>query len=169
MPWIKPLLFIYLITINIYSQAQQDSRIGQNDTVYTLIRDTLMTNQNFRIYVGQPLVIGLASGERNWYETISFKSGASWPLLLMKKTETDLNPEYQMDPSIRERDKVKQYLTPGDTLFVTRIKKYGKKKFGYWYRVSMGHKQGFLSLNFNCNIIDAIRKREVLLPDQQVD
>ena len=162
----KVSIFIFLFLFNTQLRAQTGPLQAQNDTTFTLIGDTIFSNQDFKIYIGQRLVIGSASGERDWYETISFKSGASWPLLLMKKEETNLNQEYQLDPSIREKDKVKTYLSPGDTLIVTKIKKYGKKRFGYHYIISMGHKQGFLSLNFKCNIIEAIRRREVLLPIQ---
>jgi hypothetical protein len=72
------------------------------------------------------------------------------------------NLEYQLDPSVREKDKVRDFLYPGDTLFVTKIKKHGKKRRGYWYSVSLVQKQGLLSLHYTCNIINAIRLKEML-------
>jgi hypothetical protein len=166
MPCKIPLLSTFLLLTVIASIAQSKSQHEQKDTIYTLQKDTLFTNQNFMIYVGQPIVMGMPSGERGWYKTISFKSGASWPLLLSKKAETALDIEYQMDPSVRERDKVKEHITPGDTLFVTKIKKYGKERFGYWYIVTMGQKQGFLSLNFKCDVINAIKTKEIVVPER---
>jgi hypothetical protein len=140
------------------------SQTIEKDTVYRLSVDTLYSNAHFKIFVGQQIVIGKAAGERDWYETISFKSGASWPLVFLRDLETSQDLEYQMDPSIREKDKVKQYLAPGDTLTVTKIKRFGTKRHGYWYRISMGQKQGVLSLNFNCDIINAIKLGEVVIP-----
>jgi hypothetical protein len=159
------LLLSIFLWIQLYSVAQTESLSRNNDTTYTLVGDTLFTNQHFKIAVGQPIIIGKASGERDWYQTITFKSGASWPLLFLQKAETSQNLEYQMDPSVREKDKVKEYLTAGDTLIVTKIKRLGRKRFGnYWYMVTMGQKQGLLSLNFNCDIINATKLGEVISP-----
>src|SRR5688500_3978700 len=124
---LKYILLLSLhFSINCYSQADNDLLLKKSDTTYTLVGDTLFSNHDFKIFIGQPLIIGHAKGERNWYNTISFKSGASWPLLFLKNAETNLDLEYQMDPSIREKDKVKEYLTAGDTLIVTKIKRLGK-------------------------------------------
>lgn len=145
--------------------AQDEPSSAKNDTTYTLAGDTLFTNQDFKVFVGQPLIIGKASGERGWYNTIRFKTGASWPLLFMQKTEIRQDPEYQLDPSVREKDKVRDYLSSGDTLVVTKIKKFGRKRFGnYWYMVTIVQKQGVLSLNFRCDLINAVRLGEVTLP-----
>jgi hypothetical protein len=150
-----------------YSLALNETSSNNNDTTYTLIGDTLFTNQDFKIVVGQPIIIGKASDERDWYKTITFKSGASWPLVFLQKVETRQNMEYQLDPSIREKDKVKEYLTPGDTLFVTKIKRFGSKRFrNYWYTVTMGQKLGLLSLTFKCDIMNAIKYGEVILPSK---
>lgn len=162
---INVMLFMgLLISGKTYAQTRNNESTQYKDTTYTLIGDTLFSNQNFKIAIGQPVVIGSASGERDWYNTISLKSGASWPLLFLKKTETGQNIEYQMDASIREKDKVKEYLNMGDTLIITKIKRFGKKRNGYWYMVTMGQKQGLLSLNFKCDIINAIRTKEVVVP-----
>ncbi len=147
-----------LLCTGAYAVAQDESSSANNDTTYILAGDTLFTNQDFRVFVGQPVIIGNASGERGWYNTISFKSGASWPLLFMQKAEIRQDPEYQLDPSVRENDKVRDYLSPGDTLIVTKIKRFGRKRFGnYWYVVTMCQKQGLLSLNFKCALINALR------------
>ena len=99
-------LYSFLILLHFHSQAQNNSLQGGSDTIYTLIGDTLFSNKGFKIFKGQSLEIGKASGERDWYNTVSFKSGASWPLLFLKDAETDLNIEYQVNPSIREKDKI---------------------------------------------------------------
>ena len=158
---------ITFLTLFFFNNANSQSHASlgslQNDTTYTLVGDTLFSNKTFKIFIGQPLLIGKASGERDWYNTITFKSGASWPLVLNKKSETELNLEYQLNPSIREKDKVKEILTPGDTLFVRKIKRFGSKRSRYRYQVTMGQKQGFLSLNFKCDLLSAIKLREVVL------
>lgn len=152
-----------LLSTNVHSQNHIGSALDKSDTAYALIGDTLFSNMSFKIFIGQPVVIGKPSGERDWYNTITFKSGAAWPLVFLKKSETALDLEYQLDPSVREKDKLKEYLTPGDTLIITKIKRFGKKRLGYWYQVSMGQKQGLLSLNFKCDLINAIKSKEVLL------
>ncbi|OLY93653.1 hypothetical protein SAMN05444008_114137 [Cnuella takakiae] len=159
------ILLTMLLCKGAYAAAQGEFSPSRNDTTYTLAGDTLFTNQDFRVFIGQPIIIGKASGERGWYNTISFKSGASWPLVLMKEAELRQDQEYQLDPSVREKDKVRDYLSSGDTLIVTKIKRLGSKRFGnYWYMVNMGHKKGLFSLNFKCDLINAVRFGEVTLP-----
>jgi hypothetical protein len=144
--------------------AQMDSLSNNNaDTIYILSGDTIFTNKDFNFYVGQKLIVGKGRGEREWYQTVSFRSGLSWPLIFLQKMEMKNNLEYQSDPSIREKDKVRDFLSSGDTLIITKIKKYGKRRIGYWYEVFLGQKQGFLSLNFRANILEAIRSEELKL------
>ena len=153
----------FFVSLSTFAKQRPISPNG--DTTYNLVGDTLFTNQNFKIAVGQTIVIGKASDERDWYKTITFKSGASWPLLLMQKAETSQNFEYQLDRSVREKDKVKEYLTPGDTLTVTKIKRLGRKRLGnYWYLVTLRQQAGLLSLNYKVDLINAIRFGEVMLP-----
>jgi hypothetical protein len=159
----KGVVWSTLFFITIQVQAQTDSMLLSADTTYSLEGDTLFSNQDFKMFIGQKVIVGKGSGERDWYATFSFKSGASWPLLFLKETETQNNVEYQLDPAIRERDKVKGYLVPGDTLTVTKIKRYGKKRNGYWYMVDLSQGQSLLSLRFKCDIINAIKLKEVLL------
>jgi hypothetical protein len=156
----------FLILSTLYGNAQTETSEKSPDTTYALCGDTLFTNKDFTIYKGQALIIGSGAGERGWYNAVSFRSGASWPLLFLQKTEMENNLEYQLDPSVREKDKVRDSLYPGDTLIVTKIKKYGKKRRGYWYNVSLVQKQGLLSLHYTCNIINAIRSKEMLLPTE---
>ena len=129
--------------------------------------NTLSTNQGFKIVVGQQIIVGAATGEQGWYQTITFKSPTAWPVLLFRNQELKQNVEYQLDESIRDKDKIKGLLTKGDTLTVTKIKRLGSRRSGnHWYVVLMRLDQGVLSVNFSCYIMDAIRLGEVTLPKQ---
>ncbi len=157
-PFLKHVAAVILL-VPLYGMAQTP------DTTYTLIGDTLFSNANYKIAVGQPLIIGNASGEEGRYQTIMFKSGASWPLLLFRDAEIRQNYEYQLDPTAREKDKVKGILAPGDTLIVRKIKRFGGRRSGrYRYVVTMGQKQGIVAVNFRCDISYAIRLGEVRVP-----
>lgn len=159
-------LLLFLLSISVQAYTQRGNQSIQKDTTYTLVGDTLFSNKNFKVFVGQKIVVGKPNGERDWYNTISFKSGMSWPLVFLKEAETEQNIEYQADPTMREKDKVKEYVSPGDTLVITKIKRFGRKKSGYWYHAFLSQNAGPLSLNFRCYIVDAIRSKEVLLPER---
>jgi hypothetical protein len=155
------------VCIALHAVAQTDSTSVGRDTTYTLVGNILSTNHGFKIVVGQPIIIGKASDEHGWYHTITFKNPTAWPLLLFRDIELSQSVDYQTDASIRERDKIKDSLPKGDTLTITKIKRFGKKGSGkYWYVVWMRRDMGLLSLNFRCYITDAIRLGEVVLPKQ---
>jgi hypothetical protein len=167
LPYRNFLSLSFFVCIGLPAVAQPDSTTIKQDTTYTLVGDTLFTNQGFKIVVGQPIIIGTASGEQGWYQTITFKNPTAWPLLLFRDLELSQNLDYQLDESIREKDKIKDLLAKGDTLQVTKIKRLGRNRSGnHWYIVSMRLDQGLLSLNFRCYITGAIRLGEVTLPKQ---
>jgi hypothetical protein len=165
------LLHKYFVSLSFFacagppSEAQSDTTAISADTTYTMAGNTLSTNQGFKIVVGQPIIIGEASGEQGWYRSITFKSPAAWPVLLFREQELSQNLDYQLDESIRDKDKVKGLLAKGDTLTVVKIKRFDNKRAGnQWYVVLMRLGQGLLSVNFRCYIMDAIRLGEVILP-----
>jgi hypothetical protein len=161
--YIKALiLFCLLATFNESLHAQTDTSKMVSDTIYALIGDTLFTNKNFKLYVGQQLLSGSASGENGWYRTITFKSGASWPVLLWDKMETKNNVDYQLDPQLRVNDKVKEYLNPGEVLTVKKIKRNGNKRYGYWYIVFL-KTTDFPTIKFRAWVADALIKKELMI------
>lgn len=154
----------FFVCLGLQAAAQTGSAIHQ-DTTYRLVGEKLLTNQDFSIAVGQSILIGKAAGEQGWYRTITFKSPTAWPLLLLRDQEISQNVEYQSDESMRERDKIRDILTTGDTLIVTKIKEFGPDRSTgkNWYVVSLRGGEGAMALNFRCYIIDAIRRGEVVV------
>jgi hypothetical protein len=159
------LLFSFLVCIGFGALAQTDSTAVSQDTTYTLVGNTLLTNQGFKIVVGQPIIIGEAAGEQGWYQTIIFRNPTAWPILLFRDIELKNNMEYQLDESIRTKNKIRDILTKGDTLTVTRIKRFGRSR-NTWYVVWLRLDQGLLSVNLRCYIKDAIRLREIIVPKE---
>lgn len=137
--------------------------IRLSNAPYTLVGDTLFHTENFKIYPEQKLLSGEGSGENGWYKNVAFKNPANWAVLLWRDMEIENNVEYQNDEGIRDKDKVKTHLNPGDTLVVTKIEKLGNKKTGYWYVVNMKQGQGLLSLEYRSYIAEAIESGEILL------
>ncbi|HSZ85991.1 MAG TPA: hypothetical protein VK787_08160 [Puia sp.] len=117
-----------------FGQSATDSVI-QGDTTFTLKNDTLFTNSGFNIFTGQKLLIGKASDQKGHYQSISFKSSLAFPLLFLRDTEIKNNVDYQLDPTERDKDKVKETLIPGQFLIVKKIKSIAKKKKWHYYLV----------------------------------
>jgi hypothetical protein len=162
-PYIKGLIFFSWLTIyneTLYGQTTESNPVS--DTTYTLIGDTLFTNKTFKLYVGQQLLSGGGSSENGWYQSITFKSGSSWPVLLWDKTETKNNLDYQLDPQLRVNDKLKEYLNKGDILTVKKIIRNGNKRYGYWY-IAILQTTDFPSIKFRAWVADAFIKQELIL------
>ena len=130
---------------------------------FTLVGDTLVSAKNLKIYPKQKFVCGKGSGENGWYKAISFKSPANWANLLWRDMEIKNNIDYQIDEGLRDKDKVKEFLSPGDTLVVSKIQKRGTKKYGYSYVVIMRQGKGILSLQYECSLAEALKSEEILL------
>ena len=159
------LVTVFYILIPVYKSVNGQTTIPIEvpDTTYTLIGDTLFTDKGFKFYKGQILKVGNGSGENGWFNTITFRSGASWPLLLWKKMD-EKDPDYQLDPSIRIKDNVKLYLNPGSMVKIKKFKRYGKARWGYWYKLIL-HTTEFPRITFTANIPDAIRTKELIIPE----
>lgn len=149
------LLFI-LLSLNAESQINS----------YRLKNDSLFISGDSVITIGQKLIVGKGSDENGWYKSMRFKSAFAWPIWLFRDSELK-NEYYQGDGSyIRERDKVKEYLTPQKALKVTKIKKKGNRRRGYTYIVYLRDKS-FPALSFYCNIKSALETQEILIPYQE--
>src|SRR5258708_6984477 len=95
--------------------AQEGNTPPAQGIIYTLANDTLYTNAGFQIFVGQQIIIGKGSGQNGWYQSIGFRSGAAWPLLLFYNTELKVTYNEPDGTQIRENDKVKESLYPDAT------------------------------------------------------
>ncbi len=158
------LLIFFLVLLVSFAQAQTDDTKRITDNRYLFIQDTLFINQQPELYVGQKLIVGKATDNENgWYSTIGFKSEFAFPIWFMRDLEMRNNYDYQIDPQRRTNDKVKEYLHKGDTLTITKLKKEGNRRRGYYYTAYF--KTGkFLALYFRSDIIAALDKKEILRP-----
>ena len=150
-------LFIVLCSFLTAKSVTAPLLISNYKTKKLNISDTIITNKGFTIYVGQKLIVGKGSGENSWYRTIDFKNGFNFPLLFLRDLEIKQNLKYQADPSVRNKDKVKEYLKPGYNLTVLKIKKVGPN-----YIALLRNDERF-SINYKSLIVEAIKCNELLL------
>lgn len=127
----------------------------------------MFIDKDFKLYIGQKLLCNNSSGENGWYRTITFKSGAAWPLVLWQRMETKNNLDYQLDPQMRINDKVKEYLIPGTTLVVKKFKRNGSKRYGYWYTVFLQTTE-FPKIKFRANVGEALSAIELIIPQVEM-
>lgn len=146
-----------------FAQGQTSDLQKYNEVKYSLVGDTLFTNKDFRIYLGQQLFVGKSSAEDGWYHTITFKNPAAYPLVLWRNMELKLDPDYQFDEELRIKDKLKEYLHQGESLEVNKIKKRGNKRYGYSYVVFLKQGSGITAINYSCFIMDALKVGEIVL------
>jgi len=159
--WMVCLLSI--ISFHIAVAQSGDDSITVGDTTFLYRDDTLFSNKGFNIFVGQRLIAGKGSDEAGHYRSIGFKSSFAFPLLFLRGTEIKNNTDYQNDESLRDRDKVREYLDSGRTLIVKKIKSEGRKKKWHYYLVFFSDGTSSFSLKYRCNIIEALKRKEVLI------
>lgn len=156
------ILFFLIASDLLHAQTE----VLQTQTIScTLVGDTLHSNNHPSIYIGKKLTCGLAAGQNGWYRTFSFKSPASWPILLWRDMEIKNNMDYQLDEDLRNKDKVKEFLHQGDDLVVTKIKRRGNKRLGFTFVVYLKQGKGVASINYSCFIEDAVRMGELIIPN----
>lgn len=148
--------------LNLSAQNIQDT--AKLDAPSTLQEDTLFIGSAIKLYVGESLKIGEGTAENNWYRTIGFKSFLNFPLLFLQDFETKNNSDYRLNPQHRTNDKVKESLVPGESLIITKIKREGKRRQGYWYTATLKNKR-FLGLQYYCNIVNALKTKELLIKE----
>lgn len=125
---------------------------------FTFKNDTLFAPNGGSIYVGKRLTVGKGSGEYGRYQAISFKSPAAFPLLFLRKSEIENDPEYKVNPSARDDDKVKAYLAPGQSLTVAKINSKGNNTVWHYYEVLLVDG----SNKFRCDIGSALALKELV-------
>lgn len=155
--YVRTTLILVMVTLSSYGKSKVIT-----DTTFVFKNDTLISNIGFKIFVGQKLTIGKGSVDGR-YQTISFKSPFALPILLNRNLDIKNNIEYQNDPSLRDQDKVKEYLNIGQFLIVTKIKSAGNAKRGYHYVLYLIAGENSLSYKYICDDIDyALKLKELL-------
>jgi hypothetical protein len=162
-PQLFSICLLYMLSFQTVSGQSPVDPVKEGDTTFILRDDTLFSNKGFYIFVGQHLIAGKGSDEDGHYRAIGFKSAAAFPLLFLRDAEMKNNVDYQNDPSIRDRDKVREYLDSGRSLIVRKIKSMGGKKKWHYYLVFLSDGTSSLSLNYRCDIATALRRKEILI------
>lgn len=131
------LFLIVLISNLIYGQTRQDSLINSAMT-FDLKNDTLFSSTGLKIFVGQKLTIGNASGERGLYRSIVSKKAAIVPSVWGQDKRYENAIENYVDFK-KNKEKLRQLLVPGHSLTVTAIglSKTGRPHF-YMATLSSG-------------------------------
>ena len=125
--------------------------------VFGLNGDTLFSNTGLKIFVGQKLIIGNASGEAGQYRSIISKKAAIVPSIWGQDTRFEYAIENYVD-SKKSKEKVKKSLIPGSLLTIKGIvlSKTGKPHF---YLVALSSD----SDGYKCDIKLALVLKEILL------
>src|SRR4051812_22317576 len=153
--------FLHFSTAALGQHAPDSIKVG--DTTYIYKDDTLFSDKGFSICVGQTLFAGKGGGEDARYMSISFKSAFAFPLMFLRGTELKNNSDYESNPSLRDADKVKEYLSPGRQLIVKRIRDRGRKKKWHFFEVYCWDGKSSLALKYRCDIARALHLHEILL------
>lgn len=138
---------------NLYGQTVPLASVS--DTTFSLVGDVLFTNKDFKLFIGQELRSGRGSGTNGWYNSISFKSTLNWINLLVQPTDSEENPNYQLD-------QVKTFLSPGEVLIVKKIERNGNKRSGYWYTAILQGQDS--KIKFRMRVLESLASKEVLIP-----
>ena len=156
-------LLLWIFSFRAASGQSIVDSLKEGDTTFLFRDDTLFSNKGFKIFVGQHLIAGKGSDEEGRYRTIGFKSAFAFPVWFMRDAEINNNASYQNDPSLRDRDKVREYLDSGRTLIVRKIKSESRKKKWHYYLVFLSDDAHSFSMKYRCDITTALRRKEILL------
>lgn len=164
-PSIKLTILLFIVFFRISAGRSFTSSKKVVDTTFTFKNDTLFSNVGFKIFVGQKLIVGKGSEDHGRYQTLIFRSPAAISLLLFRKTELANDPEYRLDPPLRDQDKVKEYLTVGKSLIVTKIKLKGNEMQLHHYLLYLSDGEASSLVNkFTCADFEyAIKLKELLI------
>jgi hypothetical protein len=150
------LLLIAVLSHPIYGQAKEDNLINTTMT-FELKNDTLYSTTGLKIFVGQKLIVGSASGEEGQYRSIISRQAAIVPSIWGQDRRYENAIENYVD-SKKNREKLKKLLIPGTTL---TIKGIGLSKTGkpYFYMIGLSSDSG----GCKADIKLALVLRELLL------
>ena len=124
---------------------------------FELKNDTLFSNTGLKIFIGQKLIAGNASGEGEYYRSIISKDAAIVPSIWGQDTRFDNAIENHVNKK-KSREKVKKSIIPGSLLTIKRIR-FSKTGKPYFYLVSISSDTD----DFSCDIKLALILKELLL------
>jgi hypothetical protein len=151
------LLFIIVVFSNtLYGQTKADTLINK-DITPEFRNDTLFFNTGLKLFIGQKLIIGNASGEAGQYRSIVSNKAAIVPSIWGQDKRFENAIENYVD-SKKNKEKVKRSLIPGSLLTIKRII-FSKSGKPYFYLVSLSSGTD----DYSCDIKLALILKELLL------
>jgi hypothetical protein len=150
------LFFIITYSATLYGQANADTFIS-HDMAMELKNDTLYFGTGLKLFTGQKLVIGNASGGAGTYRSIISKKAAIVPSIWGQDKRFENAIENYVD-SEKNKEKVKKALIPGNILTIKKIS-LSKTAKPYFYLVSLSSDTD----GYNCDIKLALTLGEILL------
>lgn len=108
-----------LFSNSIYGQKKGDNLIS-NAMTFELKKDTLYSSTGLKIFVGQKLIIGNASGEGGQYRSIISNKAAIVPSIWGQDKRYDNAIENYVD-SKKNKEKLMKFLIPGNPLTIKAI------------------------------------------------
>jgi hypothetical protein len=123
------LFLIVLFSNSIYGQTKEDNLISKEMT-FELRNDTLYSSTGLKIFVGQKLLVGDASGEGGQYRSIISNKAAIVPSIWGQDKRYENAIENYVD-SKKSKEKLRKVLVPGTPLTIKGIGfvKTGKPHF----------------------------------------
>ena len=147
-----------------YEIPKKDPFSKFKNAVYTLVGDTLFTNKDFKIFVGQKLFVGNGTSDNGCFKTIFLNSEIDWFSIDIAINVTQ-NPETPEERWLRMITSLREYLHKEGSLYVKEIKKIGNARSGYWFTLILHSKPGIRSTHYRCNIQEALKTGEIILPN----
>ena len=150
------LFFVLLFSCSLNGQTNSDKLINK-DALFELKGDTLFSNTGFKIFVGQKLIVGKATGNEGLFRSIISKKAAIVPSIWGQDKRYENAIENIVD-SKKNKQKVKDSLTSGKELTIKKImlSKTGKPHF-YMVRLLSDTDE------YNCDIKLSLILNELLL------
>ena len=125
--------------------------------VFTLKKDTLISNTGLKIYVGLKLIIGNASGNEGQFRSIISKNAAIVPSIWGQDKRYE-NAIENYEDSRKSKENLKSTLIPGTVVTIKKIHfcTTGRPHF-YLVKISSDLD------SYNCDIKLALKLKELLL------
>lgn len=165
----KTSIYCYLLVcMSMFSlqtvNGQTNSNEQKNDTTFVQNGDTLVSNKNFKLFVGQKLVIGVGSDINKLYKYVRFNSPFNWPSWLFKDLEINNNTDYQSDEQLRIAYKIREYFSVADTVIISKVVRKHSKKEGVTFYLIVNNKT-IPFTKFRIFVPQAIVSKELILQD----
>ncbi len=151
-------LFYILFLLTVSSSIANGQTLGADAKQYELKNDTLFSASGIKIFSGQKLQLGNATGYNGLYRSIISKWAAVVPRIWGKNPNFENDIENHVDNK-KGKASLKK-LIPGQFYTVGKIRLMGYKNKYHYYLVTLVSDAG----EYKADISLALQLRELLLP-----